>query len=410
MQSLLSFVRANAPWLATGFLLTFASSFGQTFFISIYSGQIQADFGLSNGQWGAIYSAATFTSAMTMIAAGGLTDRFRVRHLGPGVLIGLALAAVAMAANRSVVGLIVVIYFLRLMGQGMMFHTAMVAMARWFVATRGRAVSLAGLGVAVGEAALPLGFVLLLGAVSWRHLWVLAAVALLALTPVIYRLLQHERTPQSFATGGHSAGMGGRDWTRAEVLRHGLFWLMVPAMLGPSTWVTAFFFQQAEIATAKGWTHLQLVQLFPLFTLASVGCMMLAGSFVDRFGAGRLACIYLLPGVAGFWLLALVATPMQAAGAVMLLGAMAGMNSTLLSTFWAEYFGTRHLGKIRSMTTAVMVVGTAVGPLVSGTLIDLGIDFPHQGYGIGLYFLAATLLAIAGVWRVRAEAPHRVPA
>jgi hypothetical protein len=38
------FLRANAPWLAAGFLLTFASSFGQTFFIAVFVGEIRADF------------------------------------------------------------------------------------------------------------------------------------------------------------------------------------------------------------------------------------------------------------------------------------------------------------------------------------------------------------------------------
>jgi len=37
--------------------------------------------------------------------------------------------------------LVIAIYLLRLAGQGMMSHTAMTAMGRWFVAERGRAVA-----------------------------------------------------------------------------------------------------------------------------------------------------------------------------------------------------------------------------------------------------------------------------
>ena len=70
----LAFLSRNAPWLAAGGLLTFLSSFGQTFFISIFAGEIRADFGLSHGEWGGIYSLGTAASAAMMIWTGALTD------------------------------------------------------------------------------------------------------------------------------------------------------------------------------------------------------------------------------------------------------------------------------------------------------------------------------------------------
>jgi MFS family permease len=338
-----------------------------------------------------------------MLVAGGLTDRFRVRHIGLGVILILAVACLAMSRVGSVPELIAIIFLLRLMGQGMMSQAAMVAMARWFVASRGRAVSIASLGTALGEAVLPITFVLLMTVVDWRTLWVVAGVLLLAFLPILWRLLRRERTPRSFATEGHAGGLGGRNWSRGEVIRHGLFWLLVPTVLGPSACNTAFFFNQAHIAAVKGWTHLEFVQLFPLFTLTSVGFMVASGWVVDRFGAGRLMALFLLPGAAGYLVVALAQTIPMAAVALMLLGMTSGMNATVASTFWAEFFGTRHLGKIRATTTAVMVVGTAIGPLLSGVLIDHGIDFPHQCYGITVYFVLASLLSGIGV--VRAGKP-----
>ncbi|MCH9825026.1 MAG: MFS transporter, partial [Alphaproteobacteria bacterium] len=86
----LSFLRLNVRWLAAGALLMFMSSFGQTFFISIFAGEIRAEFGLSHGEWGGIYALGTLASAIVMVWSGGLTDRFRVRTLGPVVLVCLA--------------------------------------------------------------------------------------------------------------------------------------------------------------------------------------------------------------------------------------------------------------------------------------------------------------------------------
>lgn len=406
MRDLVDFLRTNAPWLLAGFMLTFASSFGQTFFIAVFAGEIRSEFGLSHGAWGSLYAGATMASAAVMVFAGGLTDRFRVRHIGAGVLAGLAGAALAMAMAQALWALILALFALRLFGQGLMGHTAMVAMARWFVATRGRAVSIAGLGVALGEAMLPITFVALLGLFDWRLLWVAGAMLLLLLAPLLHGMLRKERTPQSFAADAGNTGMGGHMWTRAQVLRHWLFWAMLPVILGPPAWNTAFFFHQVHVAEAKAWAHLELVALFPLFTATSVGFMVLAGWIVDRFGTARLAAFYLLPLALGYLLFALAPAPVSGAVAMILMGASVGMHTTVMATFWAEFFGTRHLGAIRAMTAAVMVLGTALGPAITGTLIDLGFDLPQQGFGIALYFvLCATIAGIAARKADRLRAP-----
>ena len=150
------FLRENMRWLAAGALLSFLSSFGQTFFIAIFAGEIRAEFGLTHGQWGGIYALGTGASAVLMLWAGGLADRFRVATLGGRVLALLALACTAMALNPSVLLLPVVIFALRFTGQGMASHVSLVAMARWFIATRGRALAIATLGFQFGEAVLPL--------------------------------------------------------------------------------------------------------------------------------------------------------------------------------------------------------------------------------------------------------------
>ena len=409
MIRLPGFLRTNAPWLAAGFLLSFASSFGQTFFIAVFAGEIRTEFGLSHGEWGGIYLLATMASAAIMVFAGGLTDRYRVRLIGIGVFAGLAVAALTMASATTVWTLGLAVLLLRLFGQGMMSHAALTAMARWFVASRGRAISIAGLGVATGEALLPLGFVVLLGAFDWRYLWVGVAVALIALAPLLWRLLKLERTPQSFAADAGSTGMDGRMWTRGEMLRHWLFWAMLLAILGPASWNTAFFFHQVHIAEVKGWGHPALVALFPLYTAVSVGTMLVSGWVVDRWGTGRLAGVYLLPAAAGYAVVALSDGLPAGAGGLVLIGMTVGINQTMSGAFWAEHFGTRNIGTIRAATGAVMVLATAVGPALTGALIDRGISFPEQGLGISAYLLVASLLAGVGAARAgRHLAPVRV--
>lgn len=175
----LQFIRANWLFLLAGFLLTFTSSYGQTYFISLFAGEIKGEFGLSDGQWGGIYTVGTTLSAITMVWAGVLTDRFRVRRLSFWVMIALATACLAMATVPNWIALIFVIYALRLTGQGMMSQLGSVAMVRWFEATRGKALSLSSMGFAAGQAILPVVFVALFASFHWRSLWMLAAALVL---------------------------------------------------------------------------------------------------------------------------------------------------------------------------------------------------------------------------------------
>ena len=402
---LVPFLTENRSWLAAGALLTLLSSFGQTFFISIFAAQIQQDFALSHGAWGGIYSMGTTLSACVMIWAGGLTDMFRARTLGIAVLALLAASCFAMAANPYAILLPVVIFALRLTGQGMTSHIAIVAMARWFVATRGRALSVATLGFSVVEAVLPLTFVALLTLFHWRFLWVGAGCVALIGIPMLLMLLRKERTPQSMAEENQSTGMKNTHWTRRDTLAHPLFWFMVPALLGPSAFNTAFFFQQVYFAEIKGWSHLSLVSVFPLYTLVGIAAMVVSGLALDRFGTARLISLYQLPMVAAFLIFAASGTLAHAAIGFVFLAMTTGANATLPNAFWAEFYGTRNIGSIKAMAAAVMVLGSAIGPGITGVLIDSGVDLNTQYVGVALYFVFASICMWVGVRRSRADLP-----
>ncbi len=402
-MALSSYLSKNAPWLAAGGILTFLSSFGQTFFISIFAGHIRSDYGLSHGEWGGVYSLGTAASAVVMMWAGGLTDKFRVRTLGPVVLFGLALACLAMAINSIVWVLPGIIFSLRLFGQGMLSHIAVVAMARWFIATRGRALSIATLGYALGEALLPIVFVSLMVVVNWQLLWVVAAVVSLAGIPILLRLLAQERTPQSMAEQSASTGMQGRHWTRREALFHPLFWMIVPAILGPAAFGTAFFFHQVHFAQIKEWSHVELVALFPVYTAMGIGSMIASGWALDRWGTARLMPFYQLPMVLAFLTFS-GATGLGGAFLGFLFMALTtGSNATLPNAFWAEFYGTAHIGSIKALAAAVMVLGSAIGPGITGVLIDMGVGLEQQFVWIAFYFLIASAFVYIGVSRARTD-------
>ena len=143
------------PELSLGVFLIFISSFGQTFFISLFSGEIRNEFNLSHGMFGIFYSAATLMSAIIFFWLGKLTDQFNLTFLGLitlGVLSGFSFL---ISSAQTLFMLFLSLLGLRLFGQSMISHIAVTAMARWFSKKRGRAMSIALMGHPIGEALLP---------------------------------------------------------------------------------------------------------------------------------------------------------------------------------------------------------------------------------------------------------------
>ena len=398
------FYRDNARWLMAGLLLAFCSSFGQTFFISLFAGQIKAVYGLSDGGWGGIYTAATLISAALLIQAGGLADTVALGRLTLMVLGLYAVVAAGMAFNTSVLVLVALIAGLRFCGQGMMSHISVTTMGRWFQAHRGRAVAVAGLGYSLGEAVLPSVVVALVVWIGWRATWGgVALVLAIGFAPLLMWLLSESRQPRGVAAAEAGAGLGGRHWRRREVLSHWLFWALMPGILAPNFIGTAVFFHQVHVSEVKGWSLALMVLGYPAYAALTVASSLACGWLVDRAGAVGLLPFYLLPMAAGIVIIA----PGESVGSWYLMMALIGLTQggsvTLLGALWPELYGTRNLGAIKALATSAMVFATALGPGVTGLLIDAGIAFPDQTWGFALWCLLGSGVFVAVRSRLRAE-------
>ena len=237
--------------------------------------------------------------------------------------------------------------------------------------------------------------------VDWRWLWVAGAGLCLAAAPLLAWLLSKERTPQYAAQQDSAAGMDGVHWTRARALRNPLFWLMVPALLGPPAFNTALFFHQVHLAEIKGWEHIQFVSFFPLYTAMAIGAMLVSGWALDRWGSARLMPFFHLPMIAAFLTFAGASQPAALAVAFFFMALTSGAMQTLPNAFWAEFYGTAHIGSIKAMAAAVMVLGSAIGPGLTGWLIDLGFGLERQFVAMAGYFVLTTLVMLVGIGRAR---------
>ncbi|MDP3795909.1 MAG: MFS transporter [Polaromonas sp.] len=399
----LVFLRDNARWLGGGFLLFFFSSFGQTFLISLSAGDIRREYALSHGGFGSLYMAATLASAFTLPRLGHLADHHSAKKLALVMLPMLALAAAGMALSQHIVTLFVVIYLLRLLGQGMMSHLAFTTMARWFSAQRGRAVSLATLGLNTGEAVLPLVFVALAASLGWRNTWWLAAAALLLVAaPLIAALVSDERAPQ--ASDPMARVATARDWSRSEVLRDPLFYAVMLAMVPPAFIGNTIFFHQVYLVELRGWSLTAFASSFTLYALMTIAFTLISGQLIDRVGGLRLLPFYLLPLGLALLLLGSVQAAWSMFAFMALYGVSNGFSLSLYGSLWPELYGLRNLGAIRAVILSMLVFASAAGPGLGGLLIDAGVSYPALIVGLGVYCVVISMVMLRVTRRLRARA------
>lgn len=358
---MLTFVKSNRRWLATGFLLTFASAFGQTWFISLFAGSIKAKYGLTDGSWGSLYTVATLSAAALMFWRGGMTDTVPLSRLAPIMTLVFAGACVAIAVGGSVWLLGIALFLLRFCGQGMFGHIAMTVMGRWFQARRGQAVSIANLGHPVGEVVVPVCAVLMIGVIGWRPTWFSVAVILTCgVAPLLWMLLRDNRSPQGQIDAGMANGLKGRHWHRGDALRHWLFPALLPVLLTPGFISTVVFFHQVHIAEVKGWSLIEMAPGYSAFAFTTVAFAFFSGWAADRFGAQKLLPFLLVPlGIC----IALIGPSQQVWTwwvALGFIGITQGTSSALWGVLLPVVYGTHHLGAIRSLATTIMVIATAI--------------------------------------------------
>jgi MFS family permease len=399
---MLLFLKTNFRWIAGGFLLTYFSSFGQTFFISGSITEWRTAFDLSHGDFGRLYMLATLASALCLPFAGRLVDVIPVHRLILLVIPVLGAATLIAAYAPSVLILTFGIFLLRLFGQGMMTHIALTATGRWFSAQRGRAVSLVVLGHQGGEATLPLAFSSLALGFGYRSGWVAGAVALLLVgLPLAYLAYRKPRTPHLQAADVASSEPPVRSWTRGEVLRDPMFWVLLTGVLAPPFIGTVIFYHQDYLTELRAWPPHYYALSLSVMALTTVIFALISGALIDRFRASAILPFFLLPLAASCIALASGGPAEMLFLVMVLLGISYGFSSTLFGAIWPEIYGIAHLGAIRSVIVSVMVLATAAGPGITGTLIDAGIGLPTQMRWLGLYCLAAAVALSLASLRIK---------
>jgi len=368
--------------------MALTSGFGQTFFISLFNPEIRQTFSLSHGEIGSLYFAGTLASAIAVVFLGKLIDNIHIRYYTLFVTVGLSLACITMAKINSVIALTLAFFLLRLFGQGLSGHTGITTVSRVAANFRGRSVSLAGLGFSTAEIILPTLTLALVSYIGWRQTWFYYGVGVLICITLITQLLipklhLRHKTNTDAEPEDHS-------WNRSQVVRDKRFWKIAPALFSPPIISTALVFHQQSLALSKAFTLNVWAAGIAAYSIAAVLTSLLTGVLVDRYSGIKIVKLFLLPFISALLVAIFVTTAFLPFIYYALIGMTVGIAMPSISALWLELYGPAHIGSIRSLTHALMVFGSALGPVIVGLLIDWGTSWNTILIGFVVYMTLAT--------------------
>jgi len=388
------FKSLNFKVILFGFIFTFFSSFGQSFFLGLFNSSIRDTLSITHGQFGSIYASATLLSSLILVWVGKKIDDINILKFASYVVALLAISCFLFSKITSVVFLFFSIFLMRLSGQGLMSHTATTTIARFFEKSRGRALSTTWLGLSLAEFILPLLIIFLLSFLDWRNIWILISIFVVVILPIISFPLVKNIKLDSRETSSikQEEQKKIKQWERSEVLKDYRFYVICLSMLAMPSIATGTFVYQSFIVSSKNWGPYVIAQSFMVYSILSVITLFLSGFLIDKFSSRKLLIYMNIPLFFSTLVLYYFNSPISSFFFLGLIGISNGLANVLGSATWAEIYGVKYIGSIKALTTAFMVFSTAFGTALFGILIDNSFSIEQIALVSGSYILIALSL------------------
>ena len=391
-------VRSNFKIIIFGFIFTFFSCVGQSFFIGLFNSSIREELNISHGEFGIIYGIATLSSSLTLIWLGKKIDDLKLVNYSFLVVIFLAFSALFFSFINGIILLVIGIFFLRLSGQGLMAHTASVAISRYFDQSRGKALSYVWVGMSLGEFLLPVIIVYFLTFIYWKTLWQGVAVIILLVLPIFtYLTIKNINISSREKENGDRTNNNidtVKSWTRKEVLKDLKFYSILPAMLASSFIITGIVINQTFIIESKDWEKFAIAKSFMIYSILTVTTLFLSGFLVDKFTSRKIFPLLNVPLLLSLIILIIFDHPNSAFVFMGLMGISNGLTNVLMSSFWAEIYGVNYLGSIKALTGSLMVFSTALATVIFGSLIDIGYSIENIAFLCAIYTAISIIIVL----------------
>jgi predicted MFS family arabinose efflux permease len=388
------FKSLNFKVILFGFIFTFFSSFGQSFFLGLFNQSIRETISITHGQFGSIYASATLLSSIVLVWIGKKIDDVNILKFASYVIIFLSVSSFIFSKISSVVFLFIGIFLMRLAGQGLTTHTATTTISRYFSKNRGRALSTCWLGLSLAEFIMPVLIVFLLTFTEWRDIWISISIIIILILPVTaYSLVKNIKLDtREHNTNVNEVQKEIKQWKRKEVIKDYRFYIICMTMLAMPWIATGSFVYQSFISSSKGWGAYTIAQSFMVYSILSVITLFLSGFLIDKFSSRKLLIYMNIPLLFAAFVLFYFDSPISSFFFLGLIGISNGLANVLGSSTWAEIYGVKYIGSIKALTTALMVFSTAFGTALFGILIDFGFSIEQIAIVSGAYILCSIIL------------------
>jgi len=386
----------NKKVIMFGFIFTFFSSFGQSFFLGLFNAPIRNELGISHGQFGTIYASATICSSLLLIWVGKKIDDYRILNYSFFVIILLFFSSLAFSFINSIYFLAFGIFLMRLSGQGLMSHASTTTISRFFEKSRGKALSTVWFGLSTAEFILPVLITYFFVIYSWRTVWQGIAILIILILPFV--ILNTIKTinldSREIDNSPNLKKVKIKNWRRRDVIKDYRFYILSLNMLAMPWMATGIFVYQSFISDSKMWDVYTIPKAFMVYSITSIITLFSSGYLVDKFTSRKLIPIMNIPLLIAMIVLFKNQHEIYAYVFLGLVGISNGFGNILGSSTWAEIYGVKYIGSIKALTTAFMVFATAFGTAVFGVLIDRGFTIENIAFICIAYIIASLTLLI----------------
>jgi MFS family permease len=369
----------------------FFSSFG------LYFPILQKEFGWSTTAISLAVVLKQILAAVLSPIQGWLLHRFGPKAV---MTVGIVFIVVGLA-SFSLVNSLSTFYLAQLI---MMFGatlTGMISLAsvvvNWFERRRATALSLMTIGMTVGGLMAPLlaGALIFFG---WREVALASSVFLLIGFPLV-RLFKNRPEDMGLQPdgGGKPEEEGSAATPKIEVrstrqaLRTREFWLVSLGHGLAVTAVSALGVHFVNHLITKGYSLERAASFLALVTLMSLVGKLAGGYLGDRFGRHYLASIGMLGHTAALVLLVTGTSTLSLYLFAITQGVSWGLRGPLMSALKADFFGRHSFAKITGFSQVIVMVGSALGPIVCGLSFDWFGSYSYGFSGIAVLTLFGSL-------------------
>ncbi|HPF51785.1 MAG TPA: MFS transporter [Draconibacterium sp.] len=388
---------------------------GQTTGVSTFTDYLIENLKISRDQISTAYMFGTIGSSFFLIWAGKIYDKFGARWVGMATSLILAFVLILLSQSDRLVRLIVsdtspshlafavaalILFFfmLRFSGQGVLTMVSRNMLMKWFIARRGLVNGISSVFVSLGFSIAPLSFDMLIQGTSWRHAWLIMAAAI-GLFFTLFVFLFFRDNPEDLdmvpdgekhANKEHNVIIKPfKQFTLKEARKNLTLWLFAIPMAIYALYVTGYTFHLVSLFEEAGINRDKALAIFIPISFISVSLSLLGGWISDRIKLVYLLYILLAGEVLALFSLAQIEQHIFYIGFIVGSGMVSGMYNVLMAVTWPRYYGREHLGKITGFVMALIVFGSALGPIL------FSLSLSHLGsYSVAIYALLIIVLIL----------------